>query len=49
MPQVIGSYSLGRVLGSGGMGVVYEATDRRDESKVALKLTCPQSLYHFLS
>ena len=40
-PQVIGSYTLEQVLGSGGMGTVYEATDRRDGSTVALKLLHP--------
>ncbi|MEE8422722.1 MAG: protein kinase [Dehalococcoidia bacterium] len=37
-PQVIANYQLGDVLGAGGMATVYEATDRRDGSKVAVKL-----------
>ncbi len=36
--QVISNYRLGRVLGQGGMGVVYEATNTRNDERVALKL-----------
>lgn len=35
---MLGTYEVGRLLGRGGMGEVYEATDVRDKSRVALKL-----------
>ena len=37
-PHIIANYELGDALGSGGMATVYAATDRRDGSKVAIKL-----------
>ena len=37
-PQRIGSFSLGRRLGEGGMGVVFEAQQDHPERRVALKL-----------
>ncbi|MFN0147453.1 MAG: serine/threonine-protein kinase, partial [Dehalococcoidia bacterium] len=38
-PQVLkGHYRLGRELGRGGMGLVFEGVDRRDDSRVAVKL-----------
>ena len=40
-PQMVidGKYELGRVIGSGGMGTVYEATHVGLDRKVALKLS----------
>ena len=37
-PQQLSYYRLGRMLGSGGCGVVYEATDVRFNTRVAVKL-----------
>jgi serine/threonine-protein kinase len=37
-PEVISHYRLETKLGSGGMGAVYRATDRRDDSVVAIKV-----------
>lgn len=41
IPGVISHYRLLRRLGTGGMGAVFEAQDRRDESRVAIKLLHP--------
>src|SRR5262245_11717599 len=39
VPEVIGDrYRLGAILGEGGASVVYEATDERDGTLIALKL-----------
>lgn len=35
---IIGNYQIIRQLGAGGMGVVYEATDRRLQRRAALKI-----------
>ncbi|MDO8614388.1 MAG: protein kinase [Dehalococcoidia bacterium] len=38
LPRILSHYRLGRLLGSGAMGSVYEGVDRRDDSPVAVKL-----------
>jgi len=42
-PTTIGRYRLLRRIGAGGMGVVYEAEDGRDNTKVALKVLLPHA------
>lgn len=41
--NTIGRYQLLRRVGAGGMGIVYEALDTRDESRVALKVLLPHA------
>ena len=41
--QRIGRYELVRRVGAGGMGVVYEARDTRDDSRLALKVLLPHA------
>src|SRR5688572_23229507 len=41
VPEQLSHYRLGRLLGRGGMGSVYEAIDRRSDVKVAVKLLNP--------
>ena len=38
IPEILKHYRLIRHLGSGGMGAVFEAVDRRDDTRVAVKL-----------
>ena len=42
----IGSYTIIRLIGLGGMGAVYEAEHRRMRRKVALKMISPSALEH---
>jgi len=53
MPAQIGGYTITRVLGEGGMGLVYEAKQRHPERAVALKVVragylSPQMLRRFV-
>jgi serine/threonine protein kinase len=41
IPETLSHYRLSRLLGKGGMGMVYEGVDRRDDSRVAVKLLYP--------
>ena len=41
IPESLSHYRLARLLGKGGMGMVYEGRDRRDDSRVAIKLLYP--------
>lgn len=41
IPKTLRSYRLGREIGRGGMGVVFEGRDRRDGSRVAIKVLHP--------
>lgn len=42
-PTTIGRYRLIKRIGAGGMGVVYEAIDSRDDRRVALKVLLPHA------
>ena len=41
LPPVLGHFTLGEVLGAGGMGIVFAAQDSRLDRRVALKLVRP--------
>lgn len=45
-PQVLGHYELVRKVGSGGMGVVFEARDQRTGQSVAIKLLQPHLTFN---
>src|SRR5579863_367878 len=42
----LGRYAVGELLGEGGMGLVYRATDLRDGSPVAIKILPPGQAQH---
>ncbi|MBK8095517.1 MAG: protein kinase [Planctomycetes bacterium] len=45
MPEQLGEYRLLRQIGSGGMGVVWEAEQRNPRRRVALKIVRPELLF----
>lgn len=49
VPQQVGGYKLVRLLGSGGMGAVYEAEPVAGGHRVAIKLISPQFVKHSTS